>query len=73
MFQTLQYFVAPGSLPEPKFINPDSKALSINLPNLIPLYDNLSTKYLVPNFVDFVESVTFRLTKTISPHTLRRH
>ena len=36
---------------------------------------NLSKWYLLPNFVDFVENVTDRPTKTVndvSPHTMRR-
>ena len=38
-----------------------NKAPSINLPNFVPF--NLSTIYLMLNFVDFVESVTDRPTK----------
>jgi len=34
--------------------------------------DNLSRRYLLPNFIDFVESLTNRLTKNGSLHTRRR-
>jgi len=40
-----------------------SKARTTNVPNFVP-FDNLSTRHLLPNFDDFVESVTDKNDKT---------
>jgi len=42
-----------------------SKAPSIKLPNFVPS-ENPSTRYLLPKFVDFVEDVTDKNTKTVN-------
>jgi len=74
-FKTLGYFGAQGDLLG------QSSPISVlmystnNLPNFVSFYDNLSRRYLQRNFVDFVESVTDRSTKTLndmSPHTVWR-
>jgi len=64
MFYTLQYFGVPGgplgqssSVPALMY----SKAL-LSICQISSPSDNLSTGYLLPNFVDFVESVTDKKT-----------
>jgi len=40
-----------------------SKSFSIKLPNFVPFRKSLYRRYLLPKFVDFVDDVTFILTK----------
>ena len=71
-FNTLHYFGAPGGIPGPKFTSLGGDGQSLR--PLIPHPSvNTCTRYLLPNFVDFVDCVTDKkLRSIIVPHTMRR-
>ena len=56
-FYTLQYFGAPGGPPELKFANLGGKAPVTSCQTSCPS-ENPSTRYLLLNFIDFVDGVT---------------
>jgi len=65
MFYTLQYFGAPGDS-----LGQSSRVLELiyskahlSICQISSHSDNLSTRYLLPNFVDFVENVTDKNSK----------
>jgi len=73
-FYTLQYYGVPGGLPGPKFTNLGTdvqQGPDYHYAKFAPC-DNLSARYLLPNFIDFVGGVTTKkqIVNDMSQHTM---